>query len=125
MECRFETRPCVLCCSPTAEDRIEHYARCPRVVAFASRCLGFSAASCSLQAFLLCEKGWSDEQLTARAVLVYAVFRCMHRLRNYDNPSESYVHDLLEQYAKYGVQGHGPSANVVFGAGRWRVMRHG
>ena len=122
---RFETGACVLCCSPTAEDRIEHYARCPRVVAFASKCLGLSVASCSLQAFLLCERGWSNEELVTRAVLVYAVFRCMHRLREYENPSEAYVYDLLEQYAKLGVQGHGPSTDMVFGASRRRAVRHG
>ena len=39
MEARHDTKAYVLGCSSTAEDRIEHYARCLHIIHFAGNCL--------------------------------------------------------------------------------------
>jgi len=104
MHGRAQTGPCVFGCSATAEDRIEHYACCPRVVDFAQRFFRVHSPECSLPAFLLCVKGMSSEQLTTQATLVYAVFRAMHSLRGGAGKPATYVYDMLEQYAKAALK---------------------
>jgi len=120
IENRYETQPCVLCCSERAEDRIEHYALCPLVVDFARRYLGMGAGSCSRARFLFGEAGLTDEAMTISAILVYSVYRTTNSLRRAAHVSPSVVFDCLEQYAKAAVDGH-PRAKAVLQS---RVMEH-
>jgi hypothetical protein len=49
---RWWTKPCVFNCSPTADNRIEHYCSCSHVVRFAFKYLGLTPQSCTLAHFL-------------------------------------------------------------------------
>jgi len=113
---RWWTKPCVLKCSPAAEDRIEHYCRCPCVVYFAHHTLGIPAALCTLSHFLLCEPGMSNELLTLFAILVYAVYRTTNGLRDTCEVSREIVHDMLEEYSKTAAQGNNKSSAVLYQA---------
>ena len=101
MSGRSWTKPCVLGCSGTAEDRIEHYCRCPCVVHFAQKVLDIPGNRCTLPHFLLCEKGMSDAMLTCHAVLVYSVFRTTSAMRDTNPVSAEMVYDILEEHAKF------------------------
>ena len=125
MEGRTWTKPCVLNCSASAEDRIEHYCRCPHILRFAHTILFIAPEDCTLARFLLAESNLSDKQLTLFAVLVYSVFRTTNALRNLVDVRPNVVFDMLEEHAKNAVKGHSKSASVLYEVMQGRFTRHG
>ena len=122
---RWWTKPCIFNCSPTAEDRIEHYCRCPHVTGFAYRYLGIQPSACHLGNFLLIESDMSDDALTLFAVLVYAVYRTFNQARHTDYVlSKQQLYDMLEENAKTGVRHHGKSTAVLFDRAHLRHIAH-
>jgi len=113
---RWWTKPCVLNCSASAEDRIEHYCRCPRVVRFAHHFLGIHPELCTLAHFLLCRKNTSDDLLMLFAVVVYAVHRTTTALQDEGVVSSDIVHDMLMDFSKMAVRGNNKSSAVLFQA---------
>eukprot|EP00973_Karenia_brevis_P046852 6500739-Karenia_brevis.AAC.1 len=105
-----------------AEDRIEHYARCPETRKLLCQHLGQPDHMCSLPSFLLVERDWSNEQLTLTAIAVYAVFRAMRCYRHVTPKGREEVSDALRQYCKAATYGHKKSATVLDWAIRGRFM---
>ena len=79
------TGRCVLGCSNTAEDRIEHYVVCPKAWNVFSNPppygLGLDKQRRSRQAMLLAAKGLSDDEKVLVAIAVYALARTVQCLQ--------------------------------------------
>ena len=109
---RFQTvAPCVLGCSPTAEDRIEHYCRCPFTHELLVGWMGLSDRLVSLPAFLLALPDMTDASITLVSVVVYAMFRATSHFRHCSVcPDHAVVVDYLQQMCKNAVMGHRSTA---------------
>ena len=120
---RFQrVSPCVLGCSHSAEDRIEHYAYCKFTKWVANRMFHLSSHELSLATFLLLEDSMSEERIGQIAAVVFAVYTVTNRLRGDDFPrSADAVRDALEEAAK--SVGSMPSrTEAIPGAQRGRVF---
>ena len=122
---RFQKRDeagnrCVLGCSASAEDSIEHYCRCPRTTELASRVLRLPGALHSnLYTFTLCNPhAKTIEDLTMQALLVYAVYSATNRFRNTGLPHPTIAYDALAQFAREGARGHSQASRTL--DSRWR-----
>ena len=124
MQGRTWTNPCVLHCTASAEDRIEHYCRCPHVLRFAQAMLNIAPADCTLARFLLVESTMTEAQLTLFAVLVYSVFCTTNTLRDHEETGPDVIFDMLEEHAKQAVKGHKKSCSVLYEAMHGRFIRH-
>jgi hypothetical protein len=108
---RFQKKgKCVLHCSETAEDSIEHYVSCSVVRRFAQAFLRLqlfeSGPKASSVAFMA-GPGIDDcDEIIRRAVLVYAVYMAtnMGRVRGNLGPMEAA--QAMGQFAKEAVAGH-------------------
>ena len=74
--------PCVLQCSDTATDRIEHYACCPHTRWLARRAFAIEERHVHLGTFLLLDAGMSDQDINNMALVVYAVYTVVNRIRH-------------------------------------------
>ncbi len=119
---RFQKQgPCLFgCAGRWKEDSIEHYAHCSIVLDFARRALQIDAA-CGTQRLghfvtlgLNADKVQEDD-LVRRALLLYAVYRATNLLRHIPMQSLDSVNDMLLQFAKEGVRGHGSSTAILDG----------
>ena len=118
---RFQSAaPCVLGCSATAEDRIEHYCHCHFARELLVRWMGLRESLVSLPAFLLALPDMSDTDITLVSVVVYAMFRATSHFRHYSGcPDRAVVVDYLQQMCQNAVMGH-RSTKVLDQATRWR-----
>ena len=120
---RFQQRHCpwnvcVMQCSPTAEDSLEHYCRCPHTRELASRYLRLDADSqVNMHTFNFCNPAVNtQEDLVATALLVYAVYRGTNHLRHEGDATEHQgdgVYGLLRQYVREAVLNHRRSARIL------------
>ena len=97
---------------------MEHYGRCPIVVGFARRLLRIQPRVWNLSFITtlgLAEGNCTPEELTIRAIWVYAVYKA-HNLLRYKplGPDES-PSDLLLQFAKEGAFGHASAMQMLDG----------
>ena len=111
--------PCLMRCSSTAQDSLEHYACCPIVQGAAHRHLSLPASQWpnALLEFLLCSPGIleaTDTHLTKRALLLYAAYSVTNTLRNMagDMPREE-IPRMLQQALWEGARGHRPAERVL------------
>ena len=77
---RGQQGPCVLGCSHTAHDSVEHYFYCPVFREWATSRLGTTAARCSLAHGLLAVN-MTDQQLQVQAVKTYVLYRAVNQVR--------------------------------------------
>ena len=109
---RFQaSAPCVLGCSPSAEDRIEHYCRCPGVRDLMINFLGLPEERCCIESFIFAATPLDPNTLSLMAVAVYSMFRATHEFRN--NPlhhGQEVVSDCLRQFCFSATNGHPMSA---------------
>ena len=98
---------CTLGCSPTAEDSVEHYCRCPLVRAYHRDCLRLDK-DCLLQSWLLCEKDKTQSiPQRARALIgVYAVYRATNSGRYERAFTPQTAPRALKQAGIEGTIGH-------------------
>ena len=118
---RFQqSRPCLLGCSPSAQDSIEHYAHCAIVRQAASSLLDLQlrAAPHALGDFLLLTTMPSELPLPTllgrMSILVYAVYSCTNALRF--GPSGMPAPDtvgMLNQAIFNGAQGHAGAEKLL------------
>ena len=123
---RFQgTHRCVLACSPTAEDRIEHYACCPFFRRLIINWMGLDPRLVSLAGFLLAAPVMSDQEVVLVSVAVYAMHRATAHFRNGGAPAPQVVTDFLQQMCQSAVFGHS-SLMVLEQATRHRhaINRH-
>ena len=73
----FRTTNCVFNCTPRAEDSLEHYCRCP--VLIASHVL--DAHVRPIDVFFGIVKGLSEDEITAVATKLHVALRLMHFAR--------------------------------------------
>ena len=123
---RFQrTACCVLACSHTAEDRIEHYCKCPFFVNLVTAWLGLPDRLASLAGFLLSADGMSNKELALMAVAVYAMHRATAYFRRAASvPLPDQVRDFLQTTCQNAVRGHRSSSLLLDEAvrGRFRVQ---
>ena len=121
---RFQrTACCVLACSPTAEDRIEHYCKCPFFVDLTRTWLGLPARLSNLAGFLLSADGMGDKELALMAVAVYAMHRATaHFRRAASAPHPDQVRDFLQTMCQNAVRGHKSSLLLLDEAVRGRYI---
>ena len=92
---------------PTAYDKIEHYAVCPKAWAFLQRPrpggLGLLASRHNLEGFFMVEQGMDQQEKLAMAIGVYAVSRTVAQLRS--ESGELHAEALLRLHAREGLRG--------------------
>ena len=120
-ERRFDRRQspsnvCKLGCSCSAEDRIEHYARCPITLETSRRFLRLDPqCQVNLHTFVCCNPNVkTDADITAAALLVYAVYRATNYQRfqtPLTNPSD--IIDAMKQWTREGARGHPAAMRVL------------
>lgn len=128
---RFQQRQrasniCVFRCSPTAEDSLEHYARCVYTRELASRYLRLDPEQhANLHSFNLCSTAVNtEEDLVCTAILIYAVYRGTNHMRhNYGQQDyqREYIYRMLQQFAREGALNHKYSAQIL--DRRWDANR--
>ena len=110
---------CALCCGGLAEeDSIEHYARC-RVTR--DLCTGFVGLSPLhytrwLGNFVVLGVNHGkvdDTTVVKRAVVVYAIYRATNHLRHKPESNHDVIQDLVRQFAREAVRGHGPATRML------------
>ena len=125
---RFQkTACCVLACSPTAEDRIEHYCKCPFFTNLINTWLGLPDRLANLAGFLLSADGMSDKEMVLIAVAVYAMHRATAHFRQVAvAPQPNQVRDFLQTTCQNAVRGHRSSSLLLDDAvrGRYRVQNN-
>ena len=104
---------CVLGCSPSAEDRIEHYAHCPFFSDLVKGWMGLRASLVSLGGFLLAADGMSDQELCLMSVAVYAMHRATAFYRSGFVPTAGQVKDFLQAMCQSAVRGHVASSRAL------------
>ena len=97
---------CVLGCSSTAEDRIEHYAFCPHFIRLTSGWLGLHNRLANLEGFMLVADDMSDKEIALMAVAVYAMHRATAFYRQQPTPSREQAQDFLQSACQSAVSGH-------------------
>ena len=116
---RCDENKCLLACSPTAEDSIEHYSRCAVVRRVGATMLGMEFPS-TLHMFRLCDPRISSpDDLTMSALLVYATYRTTNVYRTQTGRSTTEALDTLRQCVREGVRDHHPSTRVL--DNRWNA----
>jgi hypothetical protein len=120
-ERRFDRRQspsnvCKLGCSCSAEDSIEHYARCPITLETSRRFLRLDPqCQVNLHTFVCCNPHVkTDADITAAALLVYAVYRATNYQRfqtPLTNPSD--IIDAMKQWTREGARGHPAAMRVL------------
>ena len=117
---RFQRRSgpsnqCTFKCSATAEDSLEHYARCPRTRELAERYLRIpSDLHCNLYSFNLCNPHIrSIEDLSCVALMIYSVYRLTQKLRHHPLQQNASVYDALVQMAREGARGHRQASRTI------------
>ena len=120
---RFQgTKHCVLgCCGFTDTDSIEHYAICPQVVRFNRTFLQLKEAQGgnNLSTFIVMGLNLGtvlDQNLALRAISAYAVYRTTILCRLNGNRDTAVVDDMLRQYAREAVRGHGVATSILEGS---------
>ena len=111
---------CVLGCSETADDRIEHYAYCPYLRELIVAWLGLNSRLVSLEGFLLASDRMTDHELALVAVAVYAMHKATACHRNHPAPSAERVRDFLQATCQGAVRGHLVSTEMLDEATRLR-----
>jgi hypothetical protein len=93
---------CVLGCSDTAEDSIEHYSRCPCTRELAARLLHLDPTTqVNMHAFNLCSSSiTTQEELVASSVMIYAVYRATNYYRNHPDIRPNDIYNALRQWAR-------------------------
>jgi hypothetical protein len=101
------TSKCVLGCSQTAEDRIEHYLLCPKAWSVLQKPrphgAGFVEAQRCLQTMLLAQKGLDDSDKCCIAIAVYAISRTVQTMRSHPHLREP--ERLISLFWKDGCSG--------------------
>jgi hypothetical protein len=107
---------CQLNCGTEAEDSIEHYSRCPRTQELARRFLRLDPLrQVNLHSFMMCNPHTSsDADLTATALLVYAVYRTTNcqRFQQMLTETEDII-SAMKQFAREGAKGHSNAKKVI------------
>jgi hypothetical protein len=119
-ERRFDRRGspenrCLLGCSPTAEDSIEHYCRCPVVRSFADRFLQLRLTSENGLEYFMLAPFSSEEKvmLTRAAVMIYATYNTINRIRYGERCGAKTALEMLMQFGREAVRGHSASTHIV------------
>ena len=109
---------CVFRCSPTAEDSLEHYARCRCVRELASRHLRLDPdRQVNMHCFNLCSPTVeTQEDPVASAILIYATYRATNHLRQHADqgcfqPGGTFR--MLQQFAREGALNHRVSTGIL------------
>ena len=113
---------CVLGCILTAEDSEEHYACCPFTLELGRRYLRLQQRQqINMHTFLMCNPHiQTKEDLTAAAILVYAIYRATNSQRFGQPVPQMDIYRALAQWAREGVFGHAAAERVL----RERWMDH-
>ena len=92
---------CLLGCSRTAEDSIEHYVNCPFTQELGSRYLRMNRQQINMHTFMMCNPHVATaEDITAAGVLIFAVYMATnHQRHNTPIPTTS-IHAALTQWAR-------------------------
>ena len=111
---------CVLRCSATAEDSIEHYCRCPYTRELAARLLRLDPSTqVNMHVFsLCCPDITTQEDLVASAVMIYAVYRATNHFRHHPEHPTTDVFNALRQWAREGAMGDTYTARLL--TNRWK-----
>ena len=109
------TSACVFRCSPTAEDSIEHYCRCPSTLLLASSYLRLdNHTQVNLYTFNLTNPHIRTcEELVVSALLIYAIYRGTNHYRHHAAGCPQDVHDSLRQWTREGVARHQRSTHIL------------
>ena len=117
---RFQkTGSCLLCCNSTVgDDSIEHYARCSVLRDLCHRFIGLpdSHDSTWLGNFVvlgLNHGSVCEGTLAKRAIAVYATYRTTNKLRHSPCTDCSIIKDMMCQFAREAVRGHGPATRFL------------
>ena len=111
---------CVLGCSPTAEDSLEHYACCPLIRQAARRHLRLNLREWpyALTDFLMVQgppttRHPDDEHITRHSLLLYAAYRVTNAARHRRPASRAEVAGMLQQAIGEGTRDHPRAAGVL------------
>ena len=97
---RFQSEgPCILGCSCSAQDSIEHYIYCPFTLHLCRK-MGLRQ-QLGEETFLCMASGMSDNDLRVMATVVYAIYRTTNLYRNAPLPTRDRVLDAMEHYCKF------------------------
>jgi len=101
------TNVCVLGCSRTAEDNIEHYCRCPAILQVLRTKLRLAVAREKALSFWMLDCPNDEEVLICSAVSSYAGYIACNHYRHADTaPSIEQAIDALGQYIIQSASGH-------------------
>ena len=119
----LKTNRCLLGCSNTAEDSIEHYFHCEVAQDIMRRRLNLPPQLFSnLHSGLLCNANIkTTDQLTAIALLNYALYNTTNYLRHNPGTPADQIPDMLTQHLREGAKHH-PNAMSVLD-NRWNTDR--
>ena len=109
------TNKCVLGCSPTAEDSIEHYCKCHFTRTALSKQLNLPPQHYAhLHTFTLCNTHiTTEEELTSVALLVYAIYTATNHFRHNPPSPTCNVHDSIAQWIREGAKNHNKSTYIL------------
>ena len=122
-EHRFQgSGTCVFNCKHWTENRVEHYAVCPYVIQFGRKVLNIHPPPSTNPAGLFLTLGLheatvTDTDIIRRAIWVYATYRAVMELSHDEDSDDGEplgnAQELLKQFAKEAVEGHGPSTAIL------------
>ena len=120
----WKTNQCLLGCSTTNEDSIEHYYHCEVTQNTLRRQLNLPAQLfANLHSGLLCNANIRTiDQLTSIALLNYALYNTTNYLRQHPHTPKDLIPDMLSQKLREGAKHH-PNATTVLD-NRWNINRH-
>ena len=111
---------CVLGCSPTAEDSLEHYACCPLIRQAARRHLRLNLRGWphAISDFMMLQgpptaRHPDDEAIARHSLLLYAAYRVTNDARHRRPATRAEVAGMLQQAIGEGTRGHPGAAAVL------------
>ena len=108
------TNRCVLGCSCSAEDSIEHYMHCRIIHEFARSRLRLERLDPYALLMASDDMQWNDAgRLTRLAILVYCAYRATQTARNQPQVDEAVAKQMLGHMLKEAVRDHAASARVL------------
>jgi hypothetical protein len=120
---RSATNKCLFGCSHSAEDSIEHYFHCTLTQDTLRKQLNLTPELfANIHSGLLCDSNiQTTDQLTAIALLTYALYNTTNHLRHNPHTPHHHIPDMLAQFVREGAKGH-PLASAVLD-NRWNPQR--
>ena len=117
------TNKCLLGCSATAEDSIEHYCQCPITKEVIRRNLNMDPKLyANLHTFLLCNTHiHTKDELASIALLMYAVYSATNHFRHNPPAPNVNIYEAVSQWLREGAKHHNAATQTL--DNRWNPNR--